>query len=219
MRKRRDRIERWRAEKKAQLEATGIKIEPPEEVLMPEGKKWTLDDEDEDDNEAEEEDDDEEMDSVPKSSRKLTKMKEKTEGESSNSIVELSILNNGELNREIKSEPNDMELTPDDDVDPLDAFMSDVSKEIVNLDKTKVKQRQENAVLTMETKNSTENKVPTGTTHTAMLQKSSYSPTHFRGTFKKRNLFTLLGGGRGVQTQIKALIYVKVIYIYIYVCL
>lgn len=147
MQKRRERIERWRAEKKAQQEVKGIKQEPDDDVSMTEGKKWTLDDEDEDDME------DDELENSADAAPILKK--EKPE-ETMENFGEPSV---SKKNGEVKAEPSDPKEEYDDDLDPLDAFMSDVSKEIGDLDKTKVKKRQEdNVVVKMETK-TTENKV------------------------------------------------------------
>ncbi|XP_029924717.1 putative ATP-dependent RNA helicase DDX46 isoform X1 [Myripristis murdjan] len=113
MRKRKERVEKWREEqRKKAIENIGeIKRELEE---MKQGKKWSLEDDDDDDEDAPapmEGDDDE--DGEGKGDRKEKEMKEekKEEGE------------------EEKQTPMEQQAE-EDDMDPLDAYMEEVKEEV-----------------------------------------------------------------------------------------
>ncbi|XP_029029312.1 probable ATP-dependent RNA helicase DDX46 [Betta splendens] len=113
MRKRKERVEKWREEqRKKAIENIGeIKKELEE---MKQGKKWSLEDDDDDDEDGSapmEGDDDEDGDGKEESKEKEIKEEKKEEGE--------------------KEKESPMELQPEeDDVDPLDAYMEEVKQEV-----------------------------------------------------------------------------------------
>ncbi|XP_061596519.1 probable ATP-dependent RNA helicase DDX46 [Cololabis saira] len=112
MRKRKERVEKWREEqRKKAIENIGeIKKELEE---MKQGKKWSLEDDDDDDEEGSavmEVDDDEDVDVKVEGKEKIiTEEKEEEEGE-----------------KEIPVEQEPEE----DEVDPLDAYMEEVKQEV-----------------------------------------------------------------------------------------
>ncbi|TNM85208.1 hypothetical protein fugu_009386 [Takifugu bimaculatus] len=112
MRKRKERVEKWREEqRKKAIENIGeIKKELEE---MKQGKKWSLEDDEDDDEDVSapmEGNDDE--DGEEKGEKKDSDIKEeKTEGED-------------------KEKDSPMELEAEDDVDPLDAYMEEVKQEV-----------------------------------------------------------------------------------------
>ncbi|XP_029374748.1 putative ATP-dependent RNA helicase DDX46 isoform X1 [Echeneis naucrates] len=113
MRKRKERVEKWREEqRKKAIENIGeIKKELEE---MKQGKKWSLEDDDDDDEDGMalmEGDDDE--DGEGKGERKDKEIKEEKKEE-------------GEKEKETPME----QQTEEDDVDPLDAYMEEVKQEV-----------------------------------------------------------------------------------------
>ncbi|XP_076606665.1 putative ATP-dependent RNA helicase DDX46 isoform X1 [Chaetodon auriga] len=113
MRKRKERVEKWREEqRKKAIENIGeIKKELEE---MKQGKKWSLEDDDDDDEDISapmEADDDEDGDG--KGERKEREIKEEKKEE-------------GEKEKETPME----QQAEDDDVDPLDAYMEEVKQEV-----------------------------------------------------------------------------------------
>ncbi|KAM7374665.1 hypothetical protein PAMP_007311 [Pampus punctatissimus] len=113
MRKRKERVEKWREEqRKKAIENIGeIKKELEE---MKQGKKWSLEDDDDDDEDGSapmEADDDE--DGEGKGERKEKDIKEEKKEE-------------GDKDQETPME----QQTEDDDVDPLDAYMEEVKQEV-----------------------------------------------------------------------------------------
>ncbi|XP_034033841.1 probable ATP-dependent RNA helicase DDX46 isoform X1 [Thalassophryne amazonica] len=111
MRKRKERVEKWREEqRKKAIENIGeIKKELEE---MKQGKKWSLEDDDDDDDEGSapmEADDDEDGEGKEEGKNKGIKEEEKEEGEM-------------ETPMEQQAE--------EDDVDPLDAYMEEVKEEV-----------------------------------------------------------------------------------------
>ncbi|XP_067464706.1 probable ATP-dependent RNA helicase DDX46 [Thunnus thynnus] len=113
MRKRKERVEKWREEqRKKAIENIGeIKKELEE---MKQGKKWSLEDDDDDDEDGSapmEADDDEDGDG--KGDRKEKEIKEEKREE-------------GEKEQETPMEQQNEE----DDVDPLDAYMEEVKQEV-----------------------------------------------------------------------------------------
>ncbi|XP_054481948.1 probable ATP-dependent RNA helicase DDX46 [Anoplopoma fimbria] len=117
MRKRKERVEKWREEqRKKAIENIGeIKRELEE---MKQGKKWSLEDDEDDDEDTSapmEGDDDEEEEGEGKPEIKEKEIKEEDEEE-------------GEKEKETETP---MELLPEeDDVDPLDAYMEEVKQEV-----------------------------------------------------------------------------------------
>ncbi|XP_020491210.1 probable ATP-dependent RNA helicase DDX46 [Labrus bergylta] len=113
MRKRKERVEKWREEqRKKAIENIGeIKKELEE---MKQGKKWSLEDDDDDDEDASapmDADDDE--DGEGKSEIKERDMKEE-------------LLDEGEK----EETPMEQLAEEDDDIDPLDAYMEEVKQEV-----------------------------------------------------------------------------------------
>ncbi|XP_069573377.1 LOW QUALITY PROTEIN: probable ATP-dependent RNA helicase DDX46 [Brachyistius frenatus] len=113
MRKRKERVEKWREEqRKKAIENIGeIKKELEE---MKQGKKWSLEDDEDDDEEGSalmEGDDDEDVDGKVERKEKEVKEEKKEEGDKEKEIP--------------------MEQQPEeDDVDPLDAYMEEVKQEV-----------------------------------------------------------------------------------------
>ncbi|XP_070838848.1 probable ATP-dependent RNA helicase DDX46 isoform X1 [Chaetodon trifascialis] len=113
MRKRKERVEKWREEqRKKAIENIGeIKKELEE---MKQGKKWSLEDDDDDDEDISapmEADDDEDGDGKGERKEKEIKEEKKEEGEKE------------------KETPMEQQAE-DDDVDPLDAYMEEVKQEV-----------------------------------------------------------------------------------------
>ncbi|KAM4620645.1 putative ATP-dependent RNA helicase DDX46 [Polymixia lowei] len=114
MRKRKERVEKWREEqRKKAIENIGeIKRELEE---MKQGKKWSLEDDDDDDEEGpppmDGEDDEDGEEKGEKKEKKEIKEEKKEEGE------------------EEKETPMEQEAE-EDDVDPLDAYMEEVKEEV-----------------------------------------------------------------------------------------
>ncbi|XP_037543761.1 probable ATP-dependent RNA helicase DDX46 [Nematolebias whitei] len=114
MRKRKERVEKWREEqRKKAIENIGeIKRELEE---MKQGKKWSLEDDDDDDEEGsalmEADDDEEEADGKEEGKEKDTKEAIKEEGE---------------MEKETPVE----QQAEEDEVDPLDAYMEEVKQEV-----------------------------------------------------------------------------------------
>ncbi|KAM6907117.1 putative ATP-dependent RNA helicase DDX46 [Xenentodon cancila] len=111
MRKRKERVEKWREEqRKKAIENIGeIKKELEE---MKQGKKWSLEDDDDDDEEGSavmEGDDEEDVDGKVEGKEKNIKEEKKEEGEK-------------EIPMELQTE--------EDEVDPLDAYMEEVKQEV-----------------------------------------------------------------------------------------
>ncbi|KAK4873752.1 hypothetical protein RN001_013112 [Aquatica leii] len=105
MQKRRERIERWRAERKKK-EQEAIKKEGHKSTVTPQGtaKKWSL------------EDDSEDEDKIDKSEREESESKDEAE--------------KVEEEEEEEKEVEKKEVERDDDIDPLDAFMLSVHEEV-----------------------------------------------------------------------------------------
>ncbi|XP_030009670.1 putative ATP-dependent RNA helicase DDX46 [Sphaeramia orbicularis] len=113
MRKRKERVEKWREEqRKKAIENIGeIKKELEE---MKQGKKWSLEDDDDDDDEGSAPmDGDDDEDGEGKGERKEKDMKEEKKDD-------------GEKEKETPME----QQTEDDDIDPLDAYMEEVKEEV-----------------------------------------------------------------------------------------
>ncbi|XP_058483839.1 probable ATP-dependent RNA helicase DDX46 [Solea solea] len=113
MRKRKERVEKWREEqRKKAIENIGeIKKELEE---MKQGKKWSLEDDEDDDDDGSapmEGDDDEDLEGNEEGKESEIKEEKKEEGEKEMEIPELQ-------------EPEE------DDVDPLDAYMEEVKQEV-----------------------------------------------------------------------------------------
>ncbi|KAM4544829.1 putative ATP-dependent RNA helicase DDX46 isoform 2-T2 [Odontesthes bonariensis] len=113
MRKRKERVEKWREEqRKKAIENIGeIKKELEE---MKQGKKWSLEDDEDDDEEGSavmEAEDDEDVDVKGEGIAKDIKEEEKEEGEKET-----------EIPMELQAE--------EDEVDPLDAYMEEVKQEV-----------------------------------------------------------------------------------------
>lgn len=112
MQKRRERIEAWRAQRKKEQEDKE-QTEAASEEQQKKKKAWSLEDDDDDDEEEEEEEvqvkeEEQEAEDEPKT-KKINNKKGQTS------------VSNGK----VKEEPQE-----DNDVDPLDAFMADVNKEV-----------------------------------------------------------------------------------------
>jgi len=121
MQKRRERIEAWRAQrKKEQQEKQEIETESEEQQKKK--KVWSLEDDDDDEEEDEEEGIKEEEQEGEDEQK--TKKINNEKGQSS------------ATNGKVKEEPQE-----DDDVDPLDAFMADVSKEVKKINSLDQKKR------------------------------------------------------------------------------
>lgn len=118
MRKRKERVEKWREEqRKKAIENIGdIKKEIEE---MKQGKKWSLEDDDDDDEdvptpmEADDEDDDDDDD------------EDGVKGEKKDSEVKDEDKEEGDKEGETAMEKNE-----EDEVDPLDAYMEEVKQEV-----------------------------------------------------------------------------------------
>ncbi|TKS83127.1 putative ATP-dependent RNA helicase DDX46 [Collichthys lucidus] len=113
MRKRKERVEKWREEqRKKAIENIGeIKKELEE---MKQGKKWSLEDDDDDDEDIStpmEADDDEDGDGKGENKEKEIKEEKKEEGDKE------------------KESPMEQQAE-EDDVDPLDAYMEEVKQEV-----------------------------------------------------------------------------------------
>ncbi|GIY16970.1 probable ATP-dependent RNA helicase DDX46 [Caerostris darwini] len=110
MQKRRERIEKWRAERKKKEIAEGVSAGTAN-VVVPSVKKWSLED-----------DDDEEIPPISETEKIEPEEKiEKTE------------------KKEIKEEEKEKMEVEDDDVDPLDAFMMGIQEEVKQLHHNDVK--------------------------------------------------------------------------------
>lgn len=107
MQKRRERIERWRAErKKKELEATKKdgKSAMLANLQLPAAKKWSLED-----------DSDEEAPIIVNKDNKDEEVKEE--------------------DKENKEEPKKEEKEEEEEIDPLDAFMSEIQEEVRKVNK------------------------------------------------------------------------------------
>lgn len=113
MTRRRDRIERWRAERKRkELESKKVTILPAATT-----KKWSLENESDDDDDVKE---------VP--------LKETPPPDSP--VVAVAVENSKpETNHEPEAEKQVMEVDEEDDIDPLDAYMLEVHKEVRKVNK------------------------------------------------------------------------------------
>ncbi|KAL9966213.1 hypothetical protein ACROYT_G024252 [Oculina patagonica] len=112
MQKRRERIEAWRAQRKKEQEDKQESEETVSEYQQKKKKVWSLEDDEDDD---EEEDETEGVKEEVQDAEDEPKLKKGTSNKKDNTSVS---------NGKVKEEPED------DDVDPLDAFMADVSKEV-----------------------------------------------------------------------------------------
>ncbi|KAG7516490.1 putative ATP-dependent RNA helicase DDX46 [Solea senegalensis] len=113
MRKRKERVEKWREEqRKKAIENIGeIKKELEE---MKQGKKWSLEDDDDDDDDGSapiEGDDDEDLEGKEERNESEIKEEKKEEGEK-------------------EMETPELQEAEEDDVDPLDAYMEEVKQEV-----------------------------------------------------------------------------------------
>lgn len=111
MQKRRERIEAWRAQRKKEQDDKE-QIEAAKEEQQKKKKAWSL--EDDDDDEEEEEEENVQVKQEVQDAEDEPKNKKITNKKGQSSIT----------NGKVKEEPQN------DDVDPLDAFMADVSKEV-----------------------------------------------------------------------------------------
>lgn len=116
MQKRRERIEAWRAQrKKEQEDKEQIKVEESDEQQIKK-KAWSLEDDEDDD------DDDDNDDNKDEGFKEESKdAEDQPINKKSNSRKANTVVGNGK----VKEEP-----PQDDDIDPLDAFMADVSKQV-----------------------------------------------------------------------------------------
>ncbi|KAK2882193.1 probable ATP-dependent RNA helicase DDX46 [Channa argus] len=112
MRKRKERVEKWREEqRKKAIENIGELKKELEE--MKQGKKWSLEDDDDDDEEGSAPMEADDEDGEDKGEQKETEIKEEKKEE-------------GEKEKEIPME----QQAEEDDVDPLDAYMEEVKQEV-----------------------------------------------------------------------------------------
>ncbi|XP_028322590.1 putative ATP-dependent RNA helicase DDX46 [Gouania willdenowi] len=116
MRKRKERVEKWREEqRKKAIENVGELKKELEE--MKQGKKWSLEDDDDDDEEGlaeiegDDEEDDDDDDEKPEKKDKEVKEEKEDEGD------------------EDKETPMEQQ-SEEDDVDPLDAYMEEVKQQV-----------------------------------------------------------------------------------------
>lgn len=140
MRKRRERIELWRAERKKAETAEGVKqivknATAAVSNIVASGRKWNLEDDDDDD--EEEKDKKKETDEKEEVEVK-EEVKEETDGgvpEAEEEQEEKEGGKEGEKEGEIKEEAKDEE----DEIDPLDAFMAGVAEEVRRVNKQDAK--------------------------------------------------------------------------------
>ncbi|KAM9332348.1 LOW QUALITY PROTEIN: putative ATP-dependent RNA helicase DDX46 [Pholidichthys leucotaenia] len=132
MRKRKERVEKWREEqRKKAIENIGELKKELEE--MKQGKKWSLEDDDDDEEEGSavmDGDDDDDMDGKG----------EKKEKDSTDFIKE-----EGDNDKETPME----QQAEDDDVDPLDAYMEEVKKEVKKFNMGGVKGNDKKGAMTV----------------------------------------------------------------------
>lgn len=131
MRKRKERVEKWREEqRKKAIENIGeIKKELEE---MKQGKKWSLEDDDDDDEDGSavmEGDDDDDGDGKGDRKDKDIKEEKKEEGEQEETPME--------------------QQTEEDDVDPLDAYMEEVKQEVKKFNMGGVKGNDKKGAMTV----------------------------------------------------------------------
>lgn len=163
--KRRERIERWRAERKLkELEINKKDLKSlPIPIPSSTTKKWSLEDEsEEEDNNGNQAvlatDIKKEPDSPPAKFQRLKKLQEDDEDENEEKpkIKKLSKLDDDENDDDDKA--NKKEVDENDDIDPLDAYMQEVDKEVRNVNHivTQPKKQQGVVILTGVAKKSTE---------------------------------------------------------------
>ncbi|XP_074622997.1 putative ATP-dependent RNA helicase DDX46 isoform X2 [Acropora palmata] len=116
MQKRRERIEAWRAQrKKEQEDKEQIKVEESDEQQIKK-KAWSLEDDEDDDDDDDNDDNKDEGFKEESKDAEDQPINKKSSSRKANTVVG---------NGKVKEEP-----PQDDDIDPLDAFMADVSKEV-----------------------------------------------------------------------------------------
>ncbi|KAM6911700.1 putative ATP-dependent RNA helicase DDX46 isoform 2-T2 [Lycodopsis pacificus] len=127
MRKRKERVEKWREEqRKKAIENIGEMKRELEE--MKQGKKWSLEDDEDDDEDTSapmEGDDDEDGEGKPEGEEKEIKEEKKEEEEEEEEVEEEE-----EEEKEKESEIQIEQVPEEDDVDPLDAYMEEVKQEV-----------------------------------------------------------------------------------------
>ncbi|XP_077402987.1 putative ATP-dependent RNA helicase DDX46 isoform X5 [Vanacampus margaritifer] len=131
MRKRKERVEKWREEqRKKAIENIGeIKKELEE---MKQGKKWSLEDDDDDEEdmpnpmEADDDDDEEEGEGKGEAKEGEAKEGEAKESEAKEGEAKEEEMDEGEKDPDATVEKQDDE----DDIDPLDAYMEEVKQEV-----------------------------------------------------------------------------------------
>lgn len=165
--KRRERIERWRAERKLkELEINKKDLKSlPIPIPSSTTKKWSLEDEsEEEDNTGNQTtaaiDMKKEPDSPPAKFQRLKKLQEDDEDENEKKkekpkIKKLSKLDDDEND---DKKPNKSQVDENDDIDPLDAYMQEVDKEVRNVNHivAQPKKQQGVVILTGVAKKSTE---------------------------------------------------------------
>ncbi|XP_068715528.1 probable ATP-dependent RNA helicase DDX46 isoform X2 [Montipora foliosa] len=115
MQKRRERIEAWRAQRKKEQEDKEQSEAATSDEQQKKKKAWSLEDDD---------DDDEEDDDVDENGVGVKEEPMDAEDEAKSKKPDNKNAQPGVANSKVKEEPED------DNVDPLDAFMADVSKEV-----------------------------------------------------------------------------------------
>jgi len=139
MKKRRERLEAWRAAQKAKDDENGEGEETAESTEEPkeEKKGWTLDDDDDDDDDEEEEEEEENVEDEKASDEKMdsTENDSKTDEKTQESDA-----------ADAKTaDQNDQEEAVE--VDPLDAFMVDINAEVKRRQEEEVKQKKVGATV------------------------------------------------------------------------
>ncbi|XP_036344219.1 probable ATP-dependent RNA helicase DDX46 [Rhagoletis pomonella] len=160
--KRRERIERWRAERKLkELEGKKDLKSLPVQTPISTSKKWSLEDEsEEEDNNVNQmpptSDIKKEPDSPPPKFQRLKKLQDDDEeNDAHQKIKKLSKLDDDD-NEDEKSTEN--KTAENEDIDPLDAYMQEVDKEVRNVNHfvTQPKKQQGVVILTGVAKKNTE---------------------------------------------------------------
>ncbi|XP_060941657.1 probable ATP-dependent RNA helicase DDX46 [Limanda limanda] len=142
MRKRKERVEKWRIEQR-QKAITSIGELKKELEEMKQGKKWSLEDDEDDDEEGsapmegDDDDDGEEKEEMKEMEIKEEKKEEEVEAEE-------------EEEEEEKEKETPMELLEEeDDIDPLDAYMEEVKQEVKKFNMGGVKGNDQKGAISM----------------------------------------------------------------------
>ncbi|CAB1461013.1 unnamed protein product [Pleuronectes platessa] len=140
MRKRKERVEKWRLEQR-QKAITSIGELKKELEEMKQGKKWSLEDDEDDDEEGsapmegDDDDDGEEKEEKTEMEIKEEKKEEEVEAEE-------------EEEEEEKETPME-QLEEEDDIDPLDAYMEEVKQEVKKFNMGGVKGNDQTGAISM----------------------------------------------------------------------